>query len=312
MVGGCTMWLSRDGCDMARIEYEITSVPFEKMARSSEQWQKTNFLGAAKKKSADCASSATVQGIVVRSGLQLQGGSCHVQPIRERHFCRIFDAPDSCILCHPRKSYILQRCPLKQDLFRMKRSLVHLKGWELQGKTFGLSKKVKQCCIGSTPRGCLLLSLATTWPLSHCLISRNSRDYPLLLTKCQAVLAALKRADNSLRKFTRQSSSTEVMSLPTVCMLTYADSSNMSSPLPIQQIHLSATTSPCPCHPLKVCPALMLRLRAASESPTALALLAALVMLTDSDKQFLGVPPIFWFTFSRGSSLSKQDEIILL
>ena len=297
------MWLSRDGCDMARIEYEITSVPFEIMARSSEQWQKTSFLGAAKKKSADCASSATVQGIVVRSGLQLQGGSCYVQSIRERHFiCRIFDAPpDSCILCHPRKSYmVLQRCPLKQDLFRMKRSLVHLKGWELQGKTFGLSKKVKQCCIGSTPRGCLLLSLVTTWPLSHCLISRNSTDYPLLLTKCQAVLAALKRADNSLRKFTRQSSSTEVMSLPTVCMLTYADSSNMSrssfailsSPLPMQ-IHLSATTSRCPCHPLKVCPALMLRLRAASESPTALALLAALVMLTDSDKQFLGVPPIF-------------------
>ena len=44
------MWLSRDGCDMARIEYEITSVPFEIMARSSEQWQKTSFLGAAKKK----------------------------------------------------------------------------------------------------------------------------------------------------------------------------------------------------------------------------------------------------------------------
>ena len=50
MVGGCTMWLSRDGCDMARIEYEITSVPFEIMARSPEQWQKTSFLGAAKKK----------------------------------------------------------------------------------------------------------------------------------------------------------------------------------------------------------------------------------------------------------------------
>ena len=44
------MWLSRDGCDMARIEYEITSVPFEIMARSPEQWQKTSFWAPQKKK----------------------------------------------------------------------------------------------------------------------------------------------------------------------------------------------------------------------------------------------------------------------